>query len=97
MSSAADRAVERILKDAMEKYRAGELKHGPLNITTDPRNFLKEAEGELLDRIVYTAFEIWRIRRLSDRLDRTLEGMEARLSGRCRCFEGGGKDGRVQP
>lgn len=65
----ADEAVKVVLRDAFSKYRAGARKHGEINIDADPRNFLKEAEQELLDSIVYTAFEILRLRRVEAHLN----------------------------
>jgi len=59
-----DTLVRGVLNDALTKYTEGEKKYGELNIMKDPRNFLKEAEEELLDTMVYCAFEIIRIRRL---------------------------------
>lgn len=70
-----DIRVECVLRDAFYKYREGEKKYGPLDRSTDPRNFLKEAEAELLDAIVYMAFEVLRLRDLDARLNETLRRM----------------------
>lgn len=63
--TAPDAIVKGILDDAFSKYRKGEEKHGVIDLDNDPRNFLEEAEDELLDAIVYMAFEIRRIRALN--------------------------------
>lgn len=64
-----DAVVRRVLDDAFAKYREGEKKHGVLDIDADPRNFLVEAERELLDAIVYACIEIARIRELNKKLN----------------------------
>ncbi len=65
-----NKLVRGIFEDALVKYDEGEKKYGELEIMKDPRNFLKEAETEILDAMVYYAFEVIRIRRLNDALNR---------------------------
>lgn len=65
MSQKPDEIIQGILNDAFDKYREGEKKHGVLDIDTDPRNFLREAENELLDAIVYMCIEVARLRRVN--------------------------------
>jgi len=36
-----------------ERMTQGEKKHGPLDLETDPRNFIKEAVEELIDFLNY--------------------------------------------
>lgn len=67
--SKPDTELEGILSDAFAKYRRGEEKHGVIDIDTDRRDFLTEAEDELLDAIVYNAFQIGRLRRARARLE----------------------------
>jgi len=68
-----DDELKEILTAAFSKYRKGEEKHGVIDIDSDPRNFLKEAEDELLDSIVYSAFEIARLRKLRARIRQAVE------------------------
>ncbi len=67
-----DREVRSIFDDALQKYHEGEKKYGELDIMKDPRNFLAEAEAELLDTMVYCAFEISRIRKVNATLNKRL-------------------------
>lgn len=64
MTFGEDIELQHIFDDAYDKYREGAKEHGELNIDTDTRDFLKEAEYELLDSIVYLAFQIVRLRRM---------------------------------
>ena len=59
-----DTEVKDILADAFSKYKKGEEKYGVIDLDKDPRDFIEEAEAELLDAIVYMAFEISKLRRL---------------------------------
>ncbi len=74
-----DDEIKGIMGDAFDKYRAGEPKHGELDIMTDPRNFLAEAEEELLDTMVYCAAEIIRIRRVNAQLNKRIREAKAKL------------------
>ena len=67
-----DREVRSIFDDALQKYHEGEKKYGELDIMKDPRNFLAEAEAELLDTMNYLAFEIIRIRRVNAMLNKMI-------------------------
>jgi len=79
--SEIDTLVRGVLDDALTKYTEGEKEYGRLDVIRDPRNFLKEAEEELLDTMVYCAFEIVRIRRVDAELNRRIKealSLEAR-------------------
>lgn len=67
-----DEEIKAVLGDAFDKYREGEKKYGELDIMLDPRNFLAEAEEELLDTMVYCAAEIIRIRRVNAQLNKRI-------------------------
>lgn len=54
--------MELIIREALNKYEAGRLKHGHLDLSTDKRDFLQEAEQELLDCINYCVFQVLRLR-----------------------------------
>jgi len=54
----------RIGAEAFSKYQKGEKKHGVIDLSTDPRDFLIETRDELLDAIVYIKFEILRIEKI---------------------------------
>lgn len=56
--------IQAIIKEALNKYEAGRAKHGEINLTTDKRDFTKEAIEELLDCINYCVFAIVRLRNL---------------------------------
>lgn len=64
-----DAKVRGVFDDAHARYMKAEQSYGALDIGTDPRDFLKEAEEELLDLINYAAFEIMKIRALNERLN----------------------------
>ena len=67
-----DEAIQEVFRDAFGKYRGGARKHGEIDIDADPRNFLREMEQELLDAMVYLAFEVVRIRRIERKLNERL-------------------------
>jgi len=73
MKSDIDKKVCGIFDDALQKYREGEKKYGELDIMKDPRNFLAEAEAELLDMMNYVAFEILRIRKVNATLNTMIQ------------------------
>lgn len=56
--------IEGIIKEALNKHQAGKAKYGELDISTDKRDFIHEAEQELLDCINYCVFQIVRLRAL---------------------------------
>jgi hypothetical protein len=54
--------IEAIIREALDRYDTGRLEHGDLDLTTDKRDFLHEAEQELMDCINYCVFQILRLR-----------------------------------
>lgn len=54
--------IEAVIKEAIEKYNRGRLKYGSLDLSKDNRDFIQEAEQELLDCINYCVFQILRLR-----------------------------------
>ena len=54
--------IEAVIKEALNRYDTGRLKYGHLDLSRDNRDFLKEAEQELLDCINYCVFQILRLR-----------------------------------
>lgn len=72
MKNDIDKEVHGVLGDAFDKYRGGAKKHGELELMKDPRDFLAEAEAELLDVMVYASFEIIRIRRINAAFNKRL-------------------------
>lgn len=59
-----DKDIEIVIREALRRYKEGKQEHGELDLSTDKRDFLKEAEQELLDCINYCVFQILRLRRL---------------------------------
>lgn len=58
--------IEFVIKEALSRYNAGKAEHGELDLSRDKRNFLHEAEKELLDCINYCVFQILKFRMMSD-------------------------------
>jgi hypothetical protein len=56
--------IEGVIKQALKRYETGSFEHGDLDLSTDKRDFLEEAEQELLDCINYCVFQILKLRRL---------------------------------
>jgi hypothetical protein len=56
--------IEAVIREALNKYEAGRLEHGELDLSNDKRDFIHEAEQELLDCINYCVFQILRLRGL---------------------------------
>lgn len=54
--------IEAVIREALTRYDAGRLEHGQLDISQDRRDFISEAEQELLDCINYCVFQILRLR-----------------------------------
>jgi hypothetical protein len=54
--------IETIIREALDRYDTGRLKHGDLDLSRDKRDFIQEAEQELLDCINYCVFQILRLR-----------------------------------
>ncbi|MBT9165315.1 MAG: hypothetical protein DDT23_01332 [candidate division WS2 bacterium] len=54
--------IENIIKEALSKYDKGRFNYGDLELTTDKRDFIYEAEQELLDCINYCIFQILKLR-----------------------------------
>ncbi len=80
MKSDIDKKVCGVFDDALQKYREGEKKYGELEIMKDPRNFLAEAEAELLDMMNYVAFEILRIRKVNAQLNKMIQEAKAKAA-----------------
>jgi len=57
------RVLKGVIREALQRYETGRIEHGDLDLSTDKRNFIEEAEQELLDCINYCAFQILRLRR----------------------------------
>lgn len=56
-------AIENIIRDALTKHETGKLEYGELDLPTDQRDFIQEAEKELLDCINYCVVQMLRLRR----------------------------------
>lgn len=54
--------IEAVIKEALNRYNTGRLKYGNLDLSRDQRDFIHEAEQELLDCINYCVFQILRLR-----------------------------------
>lgn len=54
--------IEAVIREALTRYEKGRLLHGQLDISQDRRDFISEAEQELLDCINYCVFQILRLR-----------------------------------
>ncbi len=72
----SDAKIMGVLFNAFGKFLKGEKKNGVLDIPTDPRDFLLEAELELLDSINYMSFEIVKLRRLRGLRDEAIKRMD---------------------
>ena len=60
--------VEIIIKEATARYNTGRAEHGQLDISRDRRDFISEAEQELLDSINYIVFLILKLRSTRDKV-----------------------------
>jgi len=58
------RVLKGVIKEALERYKEGRNEYGSLDLSTDKRDFLQEAQEELLGAINYCAFEILKLRRI---------------------------------
>lgn len=56
--------IEGIIREAITRHEAGKAKYGELDLSSDKRDFIGEAEKELLDCINYCVFQILKLRRL---------------------------------
>lgn len=54
--------IEIIIREALTRYETGRIEHGHLDLSTDKRDFISEAEQELLDCINYCVFQVLRLR-----------------------------------
>ena len=54
--------IEAVIKEALNRYESGRRKYGELDLSRDDRDFINEAEQELLDCINYCVFQILRMR-----------------------------------
>lgn len=59
--------IAAVIVEALKRYEAGRRKYGSLDPATDKRDFLHEAEQELLDCINYCVFQILKLRRIKNR------------------------------
>lgn len=66
MAEVTAEMIETVIRKALRRYEAGRLEHGQLDLATEKRDFLHEAEQELLDCINYCIFQILRLRSLKD-------------------------------
>lgn len=57
--------IETVIKETVGKYDKGRIKYGHINLAKDTRDFIYEAEQELLDCINYCVFQIIRLRQIS--------------------------------
>ena len=58
--------IEAVIREALNRYGRGRLEHGQLDLSRDKRDFLKEAEQELLDCINYCVFQILKLRGIKE-------------------------------
>lgn len=58
--------IEAVIREALNRYGRGRLEHGQLDLERDKRDFLKEAEQELLDCINYCVFQILKLRGIKE-------------------------------
>lgn len=56
--------IEGVIREALSRHEVGRLEYGELDLSTDKRDFIREAEQELLDCINYCVFQIFKLRRL---------------------------------
>lgn len=57
-----DNRIEAVFEAALMKFRKGESDHGVYDPATDRRDFLEEADAEILDAINYLAMFLMRMR-----------------------------------
>lgn len=84
MAEQVDAEVKGIFEEALRRYKKGEQTYGVFDKDNDPRDLLKEAEEEMLDVMVYMAFEIARARGLREKLDSVHALLSRRLTGTCK-------------
>ncbi|HAM53582.1 MAG TPA: hypothetical protein DCP92_23900 [Nitrospiraceae bacterium] len=53
-----------VIREALDKHQAGKIGRGHLDLATNKRDLLDEAEQEILDCINYCVFQILRLRRM---------------------------------
>ena len=58
--------IEAVIKEALNRYESGRIKYGSLDLSRDDRDFINEAEQELLDCINYCVFQILRLRGIKE-------------------------------
>ncbi len=58
--------IEAVIREAINRYDVGRCKYGELDLSRDDRDFINEAEQELLDCINYCVFQILRLRGIKD-------------------------------
>jgi len=60
--------VRSVIDEALKRHRGGSQRYGDLNVEMDGRDFLHEAEMELLDFINYAVYQVLKLRSLRTRL-----------------------------
>ena len=60
--------IEAVIREALTRHEAGRLEYGELDLSIDQRDFILEAEKELLDCINYCVFQILRLRQLKEKM-----------------------------
>lgn len=66
MSQDLDRLTD-VFEAALRKFERGAAKYGPFDPEADGRDFLQEAEAELLDAINYLAMFLIRLRAMKNK------------------------------
>lgn len=64
MNEVKPEQIETVIEEALSRYTGARVKYGALDLDTDRRDFLVEAEEELLDCINYCVFQIIKLRRM---------------------------------
>jgi hypothetical protein len=56
-----------VFAEALGKFQQGEAKYGAFDPTTDRRDFIREAEAEILDAINYLAMFLVKLRTMREK------------------------------
>ena len=59
--------IENIIREALTRYEKGKEDYGDLDLSIDKRDFIFEAEKELLDCINYCVFQVLRLREIKSK------------------------------
>ncbi|MFH0774174.1 MAG: hypothetical protein V2A53_01575 [bacterium] len=54
--------IEKVIREALTRHKTGRLEYGDLDLSTDKRDLIFEAEKELLDCINYCVFQVLKLR-----------------------------------